>query len=255
MGCCKGDVYLKNIIYMVNIVLDERSKTQGYDWSIKSWDNWAKKNNSELFVLDEPIYEVDIMKPQWHKLFAFDLLDNEGIEYDQILFVDSDTFAHPNTPNFFELSENNFCGVSAVGSMDWIIRSIENYSHHLFDGFTFPYYRYINSGFMIFNKDHKKLFKEILDFYFNNQEKIIWMQKNLGVGTDQPIINFFLNKNKIDYKLLPYEYNMQDLKRFELLGNDLLFTKFGWVYHFNAGALPSPGAWLEATYKYFEGKL
>ncbi len=255
MGCCKGDVYLKNIIYMVNIVLDERSKTQGYDWSIKSWDNWAKKNNSELFVLDEPIYEVDIMKPQWHKLFAFDLLDNEGIEYDQILFVDSDTFAHPNTPNFFELSENKFCGVSAVGSMDWIIRSIENYSHHLFDGFTFPYYRYINSGFMIFNKDHKKLFKEILDFYFNNQEKIIWMQKNLGVGTDQPIINFFLNKNKIDYKLLPYEYNMQDLKRFELLGNDLLFTKFGWVYHFNAGALPSPGAWLEATYKYFEGKL
>ena len=51
---------------------------------------------------------------------------------------------HPNTPNFFELSENKFCGVS-VGSMDWIIRSIENYSHHLFDGFTFPYYRYINS--------------------------------------------------------------------------------------------------------------
>ena len=85
--------------------------------------------------------------------------------------MDSDTFAHPNTPNFFELSENKFCGVSVVGSMDWIIRSIENYSHHLFDGFTFPYYRYINSGFMIFNKDHKKLFKEILDFYFNNQEK------------------------------------------------------------------------------------
>ena len=25
---------------------------------------------------------------------------------------------------------------------------------------------------MIFNKDHKKLFKEILDFYFNNQEKL-----------------------------------------------------------------------------------
>ena len=39
----KGDVYLKNIIYMVNIVLDERSKTQGYDWSIKSWDNWGRK--------------------------------------------------------------------------------------------------------------------------------------------------------------------------------------------------------------------
>ena len=49
---------------MVNIVLDDRSKTQGYEWSIKSWDKWAKKNNCELFVLDQPIYEVDIMKPQ-----------------------------------------------------------------------------------------------------------------------------------------------------------------------------------------------
>ena len=42
------------------------------------------------------------MKPQWHKLLVFDLLDNQGIEYDQILFVDSDTIVHPNTPNFFE---------------------------------------------------------------------------------------------------------------------------------------------------------
>ena len=98
----------KNIIYMVNIVLDDRSKTQGYEWSIQSWKNWADKNNCELFVLDQPIYDVSEMKPQWHKLLAFDLLDNQSIDYDQILFVDSDTIVHPNCPNFFETSENKF---------------------------------------------------------------------------------------------------------------------------------------------------
>ena len=123
---------MKNIVYMVNIVHDDRSKEQGYDFSIKSWQKWCEKNNCELFVLNEKVYDLKEMKPQWHKLLVFDLLDNEGIDYDQILFVDSDTIVHPDCPNFFEFSEHKFCGVSAVGSMDWILRSLENYSSILF---------------------------------------------------------------------------------------------------------------------------
>jgi len=249
---------MKNVIFMMNVDCKGEGRyaterTHGYQYCEKSWREWANKHGFEVLVMHDPIHDNDEMSIGWQRYYIHDILESNGIDYDQILMVDADTIVHPDCPNVFELSEHKFCGVFNDGSYDWLYRSIENYSHHLFDGFTFPYYRYINSGFMIFNKDHKKLFKEILDFYFNNQEKIIWMQKNLGVGTDQPIINFFLNKNKIDYKLLPYEYNMQDLKRFELLGNDLLFTKFGWVYHFNAGALPSPGAWLEHTYKFLYG--
>ena len=207
---------------MVNIVHDDRSKTQGYEWSIKSWRNWSDKNDCDVFILDSPVYNLSEVKPQWHKLLVFDLLDNQGIEYDQILYVDSDTIVHPDCPNMFNMSDNKFCGVSAIGSMDWICRSIENYSVHLFDNFMFPYWKYINSGFMIMNGEHKKLFKDILDFYFTNKDRILWMQNNLGVGTDQPVVNFFLNKENIDYKLLPYEYNMQDMMRFEVLGQDML---------------------------------
>jgi hypothetical protein len=241
---------MKNIVYMVNIVHDDRSKEQGYEWSIKSWKNWCEKNNCELFVLNQKVYDLTEMKPQWHKLLVFDLLENEGIDYDQILFVDSDTIVHPDCPNFFELSEHKFCGVSAVGSMDWILRSLENYSSILFDNYMFPYWKYINSGFMIVNKNHKKLFKDILNFYFANQERIIWMQNNLGVGTDQPIINFFVQKENVDFKLLPYEYNMQDLMRFEALGEDMLHTRHGWVYHFNCWPRPTPSFWIEQTYRF-----
>ena len=243
---------------MGNITLDDRSKTQGYEWSIRSWKNWADKNNCELFVLDQPIYDLSEMKPQWHKLLVFDLLENEGIDYDQILFVDSDTIVHPDCPNFFETSENKYCGVTAVGSMDWICRSIENYSTYLFDGYTFPYWKYINSGFMIMNKTHKPLFKSILNFYFANQERIIWMQNNLGVGTDQPIINFFLNlRNNIDFKLLSYKFNMQDMFLKEILDEELTFTKLGWIYHYNA--IPQNPRmveyWMERTYKELYGEI
>ena len=153
---------------MVNIVHDRRSKSQGYDWCIKGWKKWCDKNNCELFVLDEFVYPLEQMKPQWHKLLVFDLLDNSGIEYDKIMFVDSDTIPNPNSPNFFELTDN-FGAVANIGSFDWICRSMENYSATLFDNFMFPYWQYINSGVMIFNKSHKDLFKKLIDFYWKNR--------------------------------------------------------------------------------------
>jgi hypothetical protein len=59
------------------------------------------------------------------------------------------------------------------------------------------------------------------------------MQAKYSVGTDQPVLNFMVQSENVDYKQLGYEWNMQDLKRFELLDEELTFTKVGWIYHFN----------------------
>ena len=226
---------MKNVIFMVNIKSNKKlNRTTPYEYSIKSWKKWADKNNCELFVLDEWVYDESIINPNWHKLLVFDLLENNEIDYNQILVVDSDTIPHPNCPNFFDMSENKLCGVHNDGSYDWVCRSIENYSKHIFDGFTFPIWEYINSGFLIINKNHKKLYKNIVDFYLSNRENIVKIQETFGVGTDQPVINFFVQKENVDLKLLPYEFNMQDMCRKEILDNDLTFTKIGWVYHYNA---------------------
>ena len=224
----------KNVVFLINIVSNEHSKNQRYDLAVKSWKDWADKNNHETLVLTEQIADLDYMRPNWYKLYAFDLLDSMDIEYDQILYADSDTIVHPNMPNVFEMSENKFCAVPAIGSFDWICRSLENYSKYLFNDFMFPYWKYFNSGFMIFNQSHKKLFSDIKQFYDKNRDLIVEVQTKLAVGTDQPVLNFFIQKDKIDIKYFPYEYNMQDLNRFEILGDDLLFTKWGYVYHFNA---------------------
>lgn len=237
---------MKNIVFIISIQKDERSQNQAHYYSILSWTKWADKNNASVFVLDENL----LNPPQWNKSMIFHLLDSNDIDYDRILYVDADTIVHPDMPNIFEIYDlGYFYGVQNFGSMDWVIRSIENYSHHMFNDYIFSWTQYINTGVMLFDKSHKKLFNWLIDLNDKNYLKLRDAEK-LGVGKDQPVINFGIHLNDIKLKLLPYEYNMQDLMRCELLGGDFLFTKFGWIYHFNCGVKPTPAAWMEATVKY-----
>lgn len=245
----------KNIIFMINIVHNERSKNQGYEWSIKSWKIYADKYNCDLFILDQPLFDISYMKPNWYKMYILDILEENHIEYDQVLFVDSDTIITDNAPNIFDITDHKFCAVRNFGDIDWIFRSIETYSKFLFNNFTYPFYNYFNSGLLVFNKKHIKLFKSIQKFYEENKEQIIFIQNNYGVGHDQPIFNFFVNRDiSNDFKILGYEWNMQDLNRSELLGEDLLYLQYGYVCHFNSGIKPTPGYWLEKTYKHIYEK-
>ena len=51
---------------------------------------------------------------------------------------------------------------------------------------------------------------------------------------------------------MPYEYNMTDLNRKELLQDDLPFTKLGWIYQYNS--IPNniddelTYHWMESTF-------
>jgi len=241
----------KNIIFLINIVHDDRSKNQGYEWSIKSWRKYAAKYGHEVFVLDKTLFEVSYMKPQWYKMYILDLLEANEIEYDQVLYVDADTVIHPNAPDIFDYTEHKFCAVRNYGDMDWVLRSMENYSKYIFNNFNFPFYRYFNSGVMVFNKKHKEFFKSIQNFYHANKDSIIKMQSTFGVGNDQPVLNYFVNRDiPDDYKVLPYEWNMQDMTRLEVLTEDYLHTRYGYISHYNAGVKPTPGYWIEKTYKH-----
>jgi hypothetical protein len=121
------------------------------------------------------------------------------------------------------------------------------------------WWRYINGGFQIVNNTHRQFFQNIINFYFTNQDNLVKLQDTFHTGTDQTPLNFLIQSQNIDLKLLPYEFNMCDLSRKEILGEDLLFTKIGWVYHFNA--IPNQtehnitNHYLEKTYKYFYGDL
>ena len=192
------------------------------------------------------------MPISWQRYYIFDLLEANGIEYDQILYVDADTIVHPDCPNIFELSDRKFCFVHNDGSYDWVLRSIENYSKYFFDGYMIPWEHYFDSGMLIFNKDHKQFFNDIITFFNSNRERLLEAEKSWHVGTDQTPVNFLTHINEIDYKVLPYEYNMVDLHRKELLQHDLPFTKIGWIYQYNS--IPNNTDdqltyhWMESTF-------
>ena len=233
----------KNIVFLVDIKLEGKQQEVGrwaetrsnpYKFSIDSWKVWCKKNDCELFVLNDPIFPHKQMPVSWQRYYIFDLLDANEIEYNQIMYVDSDTMPHPDCPNVFKLSDNKLCFVHNDGSYDWLLRSIENYSKYFFDGYKIKWEHYFNSGMLIFNKNHKDFFKKIISFFENNIERLREAEKAWHVGTDQTPVNFLTHINDIDYKLLPYEFNMMDMNRKELLQEDLPFTKIGYIYHFNS---------------------
>jgi len=259
---------MKNIIFLVDVKLPGKQKDVGrwagtrsdpYKFSIDSWKEWSKHNNCEVFILNDLIRDHSDMPVSWQRYYIFDLLEANEIEYDQIMYVDADTIVHPDCPNVFEMSDRKFCFVHNDGSYDWVLRSIENYSRHFFNGYMFRFDHYFDSGMLIFNKDHKQFFSDIISFFDNNRDRLLEAEKVWHVGTDQTPVNFLTHINEIDYKVLPYEYNMVDLNRKELLQEDLPFTQLGWIYQYNS--IPNNKDdrltyyWMEKTYnKLYKGK-
>lgn len=244
----------KNIIFLINIKNPSNpDRTTVYDLSIDSWKRWAENNNCDVFVLTEPITDLQWMSPIFSRHYIFDLLPD--ITTEQICTVDADTIVHPDCPNFFELSDGEFCGVHNDGDYDWVIRSIENYQYEFHDVFIKPFdiWKYINSGFMITNKKFQFVHDWLKNFYWDNDDKIRSVQKKYGVGTDQPLINLVTNQLNVNVKLLPYQFNMQDLARKNILDDRLLYTRIPGVYHFNAlpGGSSQVNEFMKKTYTYF----
>ena len=70
-----------NVVFMVNIKNESvPTRVVPYEYSINSWRKWCDKNDCQLFVLDEYIFEPDYLRPNWYKLYVFDLLENSGIK-------------------------------------------------------------------------------------------------------------------------------------------------------------------------------
>ena len=251
---------MKNIVFIPNINLGN-GRNKSYSHSINSWKHWCDKNNCELIVWEDLLYPVDYMKITWQRYYVFDILKANDIDYNQILMVDADTIVHPDCPNFFELTDNKYCGVMNEGDYEWVLRSIRGFGDELFDGKRIKPWNYINGGFQILNKNHENFYKKVIEYYKTNSDKIINTIAKLRTATDQTIINFLLVENNIDVKILPDCYNLVDLYRKNLLyldssnwwSDELHFLDAGWVYHFNAIPPNSMNRdvsyWMERTYK------
>ena len=245
---------MKNTVFIIAVKNDGQLKPE-YEISIESWKRCCSKNDTQMFLLEEALVPMDEMHIIWQRYFMFDIFDSNEIESNQTLIVDADTIVHPDCPNFFNETEDKYCLVHDDGSYDWILRGMEHYSKYVYDGAWFDFWKYGNSGFQIVNNTHREFFDYMREFYFENNEIIRSIQDNYGIGTDQTPLNYNLTLKNIPVKLLSYKYNMTCMLKKEILADDMLHTKIGWVMHFNG--LPdkekSVPYWMEKTYRYLYG--
>lgn len=258
---------MKNIIFIPAVISDKGEKklrstpliSKIFNYSINSWKKYAAKHNCEVVVLDSPLMDSNVTSMAWQRYYVLDLLENSGIDYDQVLIVDADTIVHPDCPNIFNMTDNMYTGVHDGVVYEWVMRSVECYSKLLFNDFKLNVWNYINGGFQIINKSHKEHLNNFKKFYTDNREAIFQVESSVKLGTDQTPMNFFLQINNIPTKILPYEFNMTGLNLMEGLREDLVFTKYGWVYHFNGIPDTTYGTqveyWMNKTYTMLYGKI
>ena len=85
---------MKNIVFIPNIQVGDGTRSQSYDYSIKSWKHFCDKYNCELLVWEDLLFPIEHMKITWQRYYLFDILESNNIDYDQILMVDADTIVH-----------------------------------------------------------------------------------------------------------------------------------------------------------------
>jgi lipopolysaccharide biosynthesis glycosyltransferase len=146
---------------------------------------YAKKCGADYYVLTDPSdFALAANRHlDYQKLKAFDF-----VNYDSIIYFDSDYIIKNNAPNLFDLCGNKFHAVPDQG------KSVENLAKTL----SMPRERYFNAGFMY-------LTKEILDSTRNQISKYLEVEYELH---GQGLLNKMFFDNNIQFTPLNFrEWN------------------------------------------------
>jgi hypothetical protein len=173
---------------------------------VKFWTHWCKQNNIEFYVITDKLYSFEDVPPHIQKLYVFDLIENSKIEFNQCLVADWDTFPMPNAKNIFEYTNDKFSICLDYGWATGLIKSI-NFVAKYFDHTNVTWDNYFNSGFYIFNKSHKHLFKEAIEFFKTNREELK-LYNELFIS-DQTPFNYIVHRNT-DTTILPRSFMVHD---------------------------------------------
>ena len=237
----------KNVVFWVGVKNEKYSeKYGGWEWmdiSRKTWEYWCKKHDVIFFPFEEPIND-DLVnyRINWQKsIYCFDLLDEAGIDYDQIFLADATCMVKWDMPNIFELTDNKFTAWRETDNLNWVYDSVRGYEE--FFSYKLNKHNYFSSGVIIFNKSHKDMFLDFKDLYLNNTEEFVELQdKIVRKGTEQTPLNYWVQKNNVELNLdLPFSYKLTHIHRKDMfkpnwqLNEDStpFFIKYGYNWVFN----------------------
>jgi hypothetical protein len=202
---------MKNIIVMPNYSNKGDMKSIDFIENCKyAWKNWCNNNDCEFLELTQSIADFKDIPPQMQKMWTLDILIHNDIKFNQVAQVDYDTFPMPNCPNFFNYTNDNFAAVLDNGFGPSINRSIQMVKNNWYHEIDVNWDNYFNSGFIIYNINHREVFHAVQTFYEENLQD--WKDKNRSsdLTDDQTLLNFELRKQLFDIEILPRSYNVLD---------------------------------------------
>ena len=223
----------KNLVYTTAINHDT-STFNNSDYSqycINSWKAWCDKNDLDFFIIDQ--HDSRYKYPVWNKDLIFEYVEDK---YDKIIYVDSDTMVKWDAPNPFDLYDNEFCTAIDRSSLRWILNSIDSYQQ-FFPDTKLNLDTYFNSGVCMFTKEHKPIFDKLIEFYERHSAEL---DRISGVGKVQTVLNFMLEQENVERKILPPTWNLFSIHKKNMfrhnwqLNEDMtpFFIKYSYIWHF-----------------------
>lgn len=220
-------------------IQDESSKynhQKYFEVSKQCWQFYCKKHNIDFIVVDKKLPNVKFCV--WHKEFVFDFI---GDKYEKIALVDFDTLVHWDAPNFFNLYDDEFCGVLENESLFWIQNSLNAFKSNFkeLENIKITLSEYINGGILFFHKSHKNFFEKLKEFYVTNKSTFDnWNVPN--TGKEQTILNLYLKKENVKKKYLDFRFNTMRLTKNDWLHHNWqtendktpFFIKYSYIWHF-----------------------
>jgi hypothetical protein len=238
----------KNVVWWIGIKNPSLSEKYGgfdyFEYSRKSWEYWCKKNDVLFVPFEKPVKEdLHRYRVNWQKaMYVFDELDRMEINYDQIALIDSSAVIKWDAPNFFEMTDNRFTAWVDNDNLGWISQSIDGYKPY-FNDYGLDISKYISSGFMVFNEQHREFFESFKKLYLDNIDSFIEAQDSVvKKGTEQTPINYWLQMQNVDVNLdLPLAFKLTHLHRKDMFSHNWqlnedktpFFIKYGYVWFFN----------------------
>mgnify|MGYP003348069456 CR=1 FL=1 len=249
---------MRNILFFTSLKANDPNLDAYKEWSLLSWQYYAKKYNLDVFILDQPLCDTEMMRPTWQRWYVYDLLEANGYDdIGQVALIDIDTMVRWDAPNIFEVAGDNYAGVIDDISLEWVNNSIDGYQNAFteFAGVDLNWTNYINNGILILPKNGKEFCNKVKQFYNENQEKLRNLQHHsLKKGTDQTPINFLSRKyygNSI--KHISKKFNMSQLIMTHAMAPSIItgepiFIKHGYIWHYNGIPRDQRNGYMKQTW-------
>jgi len=241
-----------NLIYMVAIdhPTSKVLNSSYAKYAIAAWQLYCDKYNIDFIVCNE--MDERISRPIWNKEFVF----IHGQPYKKIGIVDSDTMPTAYAPNIFnEFSEDEFCAVPDLIDAEYVFNSIKAYQS-FYPEIKLDLFSYVNAGVLFFGNQYLCIFEELLQVYFANKSVIDnWHH---GGGREQTLLNYILQKNKVNITQLSPKWNLMGIYKRNVFAHNIQLNqpqpyafKYANVIHYTGFDPGIRKGLMESHAKYF----